>query len=186
MQSELLMRGKSESNGGDSGPMTFGRNGTTLSPMRWERVLRCALLMTIGLMTTVGNVVSVATGQVMLTMNQETEQEPDEAAPPVIKIITPDEKAVTESDHITVSGTVADPLASASGVARITVNGIEATRDVMAGKWMVEQVPLTIGVNTITVSAVDHAGNVGTQTTTVTRRRRAPVLRKRKADAVKS
>lgn len=100
------------------------------------------------------------------------DEPPDDTTPPEIKITTPAKNFVTQDSSITVSGTVADPNASASGVARITVNGKEATRDVMAGTWTISNVALMMGENTITVSAVDNYGNVATEKITVTRRNR--------------
>jgi RHS repeat-associated protein len=93
---------------------------------------------------------------------------PDNTAP-VVNISTPVDNFTTQDATITVSGTFSDPGDYPSGVAHVTVNGIEATRDVSAGTWSAAQIPLAVGNNTVTVIATDAAGNTANKSITVKR-----------------
>lgn len=97
------------------------------------------------------------------------EEPPRDTTPPALSITTPAEGLTTQAETINVSGTVEDPAPYASGVAAVTVNGVEAARDVTAGTWTVAALPLALGANVITARAADAAGNVTTKTVNVTR-----------------
>jgi len=81
---------------------------------------------------------------------------PDTTAP-VVTVSSPADNARTEQGAIVVSGTVDDPGAT------VLVNGL-AVHPTSSGSWSVT-VSLVSGSNTITVSAVDAAGNQGTSVT---------------------
>lgn len=105
-----------------------------------------------------------------LTGETPMQEQTGDTVPPQIEIKTPTANHTTREATINVSGSVFDPNENASGVARVTVNGREAQRDVMEGKWTLSNIELTPGENTITVVAIDHAGNAATKTLKVTRR----------------
>jgi hypothetical protein len=75
--------------------------------------------------------------------------------------------AVTTSASITITGLIDDSRVDtvASGSVQVTVNGMRA--QVTTGRFVAEAVPLLPGRNTITVVAVDGAGNTATTTSTV-------------------
>jgi RHS repeat-associated protein len=81
--------------------------------------------------------------------------------PPVIAITFPPNNSVASSALLQVSGTVTDVL---SGVANVSCNGSAAV--VQSGGFSCS-VTLTPGANTISVLAVDMAGNVATQSIVV-------------------
>lgn len=99
--------------------------------------------------------------------DEKTDREGDTVAPE-ITITSPQDNAAINAATLTVRGTVHDPNANASGVASVTVNGRDATRNVMLGIWTID-LELKSGANEITVQATDHAGNVATKTINVTR-----------------
>lgn len=105
-----------------------------------------------------------------LTGETAMQEQTGDTAPPQIEITTPAANATTREASINVSGSVFDPNENASGVARVTVNGREAQRDVMEGTWTLSNIALAPGENTITVEATDHSGNAATKTLKVTRR----------------
>lgn len=83
-----------------------------------------------------------------------------DTTPPALAITSPADNYVTQAETAAVSGTVSDSEPDASGVAKVTVNGAEAARDVNAGTWAAPSVPLALGDNLITARAFDKAGNV--------------------------
>ncbi|HEX8184522.1 MAG TPA: Ig-like domain-containing protein, partial [Blastocatellia bacterium] len=93
---------------------------------------------------------------------------PADTAPPVVSITSPADNFKTEDGTVPISGTAVDSGANASGVVSVTVNGAAAVFDAQAGTWA-QAAALAVGANTITVRAVDNAGNAATQTITVTR-----------------
>ncbi|HEY0170094.1 MAG TPA: Ig-like domain-containing protein, partial [Pyrinomonadaceae bacterium] len=109
-----------------------------------------------------------------VSINVRREEPPRDTTPPALAITTPSDGLMTKSETVSVSGTAADPAPAASGVASVTVNGVEAARDVLAGTWTVASVPLALGANTITARAADAAGNVSTKALTVTREPTVP------------
>lgn len=111
-----------------------------------------------------------ATAQITVTRQLP----PQDTTPPLLAITSPANNSESQSASITVSGTVSDPGATATGIASVKVNNIDATRDVLAGTWTLAGLPLTIGANTITARAVDNAGNATTVSITVTRRELPP------------
>ncbi|MDQ5844407.1 MAG: PKD domain-containing protein, partial [Acidobacteriota bacterium] len=68
-----------------------------------------------------------------------------------------------------ITGTASDSGSPASGVAHVYVNGIEATFNQTDYTWALQDVPLAMGANEITVRAVDAAGNEKTTTISITR-----------------
>lgn len=97
-----------------------------------------------------------------------TRQQPD-TQPPALTITTPANNSTTQAASITVSGTAVDSGANASGVASVTVNGTAAALNTQNGAWSLANFALSVGTNTITVRAVDNAGNAVTASVTVTR-----------------
>jgi RHS repeat-associated protein len=93
--------------------------------------------------------------------------EADTTAPTIV-INTPVNNSETNNATVSVSGTASDPGANASGVASVAVNGQNA--NFSNGNWSISSVSLNIGANTLTVRAVDVAGNAATSVLTVIRR----------------
>jgi hypothetical protein len=90
-----------------------------------------------------------------------------DTTPPRITIDAAAAEAVTTSASVTITGLIDDSRVDtvASGSLQVTVNGIRA--QVTTGRFVAEAVPLLPGRNTITVVAVDGAGNTATTTSTV-------------------
>jgi RHS repeat-associated protein len=92
-----------------------------------------------------------------------------DVTPPVLAITAPAAGQVTKENAIPVSGTVTDQTAT-----RVTVNGAETVR---TGDVWSATLPLpTEGSNTVTVHAVDAAGNATDSVRTVIRDTEAPVM----------
>ncbi|MEA2163766.1 MAG: hypothetical protein QOK37_1893 [Thermoanaerobaculia bacterium] len=85
-----------------------------------------------------------------------------DTTPPVVRITSPANDAVIHANQADVRGTV-----SGGDIARFTVGGI-VTTPAGDGSFSVS-VPVESGINTITASAVDRAGNSGSDVVTVTR-----------------
>ncbi len=85
-----------------------------------------------------------------------------DTTPPIVRITAPANSAVIHADHADVHGTV-----SGSDIARLTVGGI-ATTPAGDGSFSTT-VPLESGPNVIAATAVDRAGNSGSDVVTVTR-----------------
>jgi RHS repeat-associated protein len=98
-----------------------------------------------------------------------TRQPPADTTAPTLAITSPANNSTTQSATISLSGTVSDAGQYASGVAQVTVNGTAATVNAAAGTWTINDFPLVVGVNQITVRGVDNAGNATVQTLNVTR-----------------
>lgn len=96
-----------------------------------------------------------------------TRDEPDTTAPTIV-IISPTNNFETNETTININGTANDLGTNASGVQSVSVNGQAAAFN--SGNWSFNNVSLNIGANTITVRAVDVAGNEATETVTVIRR----------------
>lgn len=93
---------------------------------------------------------------------------PQDTTPPTVTITSPENNFTTEASSITVSGTVSDTGANATGVAQVTVNGAPATLNLP--DWTIPNVSLSLGSNVISVVATDNAGNTSAPATiTVTR-----------------
>ncbi|HEX6369730.1 MAG TPA: colicin E5-related ribonuclease [Longimicrobium sp.] len=88
---------------------------------------------------------------------------------PAVFLTAPADGAVTRDSVVTVSGTVADRT-----LAGVNVNGIPVTPD--AGGGFTAQVPVTEGVNFVSVTATDRAGNASTVSRQVTRDTQAPII----------
>lgn len=78
---------------------------------------------------------------------------------PTVAITSPGNNSTTEADTITVSGTMSDTGAGASGVAQVMVNGVPALLNVPAGTWSLTNFPVGLGNNSIAAIAKDNAGN---------------------------
>jgi hypothetical protein len=88
-----------------------------------------------------------------------------DATPPVLTITSPASGAFTTFSTATVTGAATD---ATSGVASVTVNGVAATSSNSFAQWSAAA-PLSLGANSITVSARDNAQPTGnTSSTTVT------------------
>ncbi len=87
---------------------------------------------------------------------------------PYMTITYPAEGAVVYSPTIAVGGLVNDIVRGTVSAtqANVTANGIQGT--VNNRSYVVDNVPLTPGLNTITVNGSDQVGNVGTTSVTVT------------------
>lgn len=84
---------------------------------------------------------------------------------PIVRIDSPKDGAISPNDRIPVTGLVND-IVNGGVKAVVKVNGIEAS--VGDGTFMVPEVPLVRGPNTIEVVATDAVGNVGRHTISVT------------------
>lgn len=98
-----------------------------------------------------------------------TRQQPPDMQAPILNITAPADNTTTQAETVDVVGTVSDPGVNASGVASVTVNNVAANLNASNGSWIRQTVPLTVGVNTITVRATDGAGNPAQQSITITR-----------------
>ena len=85
-----------------------------------------------------------------------------DTTPPVVRITSPANDAVIHANQADVRGTV-----SGGDIARFTVGGV-VTTPAGDGSFSVS-VPMESGINTITASAVDRAGNSGSDVVSVTR-----------------
>ena len=85
----------------------------------------------------------------------------EDQTPPVVTITDPLDGVEITSATITVNGIIDDPTAS------VAVNGVAGT--VVNGTYSVVNVPLQEGLNTLTATATDPAGNEGTASVVVTR-----------------
>ncbi|MEA2203723.1 MAG: hypothetical protein QOE77_499 [Blastocatellia bacterium] len=92
----------------------------------------------------------------------------DNTAPSIV-IAAPADNAKTSNDTIAVSGTALDSGLSATGVAHVYVNELEATFNTADSTWSIVALPLLIGSNEVKVRAVDGAGNQSTASVTITR-----------------
>ena len=84
-----------------------------------------------------------------------------DTTPPVVKITSPANSAIVHADHVTVNGTV-----SGGDIARVTVAGIAVT--LAADGTFTISIPLENGPNVITATALDRAGNSGSDTVSIT------------------
>ncbi len=80
--------------------------------------------------------------------------------PPVVTITDPANLSIFNTNLITASGIVDDKTAT------VEVNGVAVV--VTGETFTAHGVPLVLGVNTLTATATDPAGNVGTATIQVT------------------
>jgi len=76
-----------------------------------------------------------------------------DATAPSISISSPSNNANTDNGTVSVSGSVSD---TASGVQSVTINGVTAT---LSGANYSASVPVSNGLNTLTATATDNAGN---------------------------
>ena len=81
--------------------------------------------------------------------------------PPAVSISSPVTGAIVNTSTVSVSGSVSDSL---SGLAKVTCNGLAAT---ITGSSFTCSQSLAAGTNTISVQAIDVAGNSTSATTTV-------------------
>ena len=84
---------------------------------------------------------------------------------PIVRIDSPRDGFVSVVNTITVAGKVND-IVNGGTEARVAVNGLEAT--VANGAFMLMDLPLVRGPNTIDAVATDAVGNVGTHSIQVT------------------
>ena len=94
-----------------------------------------------------------------------------DAAAPSLVISSHTSGQTVTSSTITVSGTASDSGRGGNGISRVTVNGSTASGGTSTGNdtanWS-RSVTLSGGLNTVTVVAVDGAGNARTQSTSIT------------------
>ena len=88
--------------------------------------------------------------------------------PPTVTIESPEEGAVSTVETVTVSGRIDDIVVGTvnGNQARVTVNGVPA--QVANRSFVAADVPLTVGANTITATAVDRLGNSASTSVSVT------------------
>jgi len=91
-----------------------------------------------------------------------------DTVPPVVQITAPQQNAIVSTPSITVNGTVNEAITS------VYVNNTLAT--ISGNRYSASSISLVEGVNTITVSAVDEAGNSGMATVTVNLDTAPPVV----------
>jgi len=84
---------------------------------------------------------------------------------PIVSIDSPSDGFVSVNDSIAVTGKVND-IVNGGTEARVIVNGVEAT--VAGGAFMVMDIPLVRGSNTINAVATDAVGNEGSRIISVT------------------
>lgn len=102
------------------------------------------------------------TSQVVATVQRDV-------TAPVVAIVSPAQGIVTKNEQASVSGTVSDAHAT-----RVSVNGVAmgVSNGTFAGA-----VPLDVeGVNTLTATAIDAAGNSADAVATITRDTQSPVI----------
>ncbi|CAG0942067.1 partial Alpha-agarase, partial [Anaerolineae bacterium] len=87
------------------------------------------------------------------------ENDTSDVTAPHITITNPDDSSVLSASPITVTGTIDDDTAA------VEVNGIVAT--LSGGTFTATGVPLTEGLNTLTATATDPAGNASTSSVQV-------------------
>lgn len=95
-------------------------------------------------------------------------QPPTSTSGPTVAITTPDAEQVdTTDDVMNLSGTAS----SDAGVTSVTWTSDQGHTGTAAGtdSWTVEQIPLALGTNTITVSATDGAGDTSADTIVINR-----------------
>ncbi len=93
---------------------------------------------------------------------------PSDATGPTLTLAGPAEGSAQTADQIAVGGTVSDP----SGIVSLTVNGAPLSTTAIGG--FSTSIAASIGANTVTVRALDGAGNSASAIRTLTRV--APVL----------
>lgn len=90
--------------------------------------------------------------------------------PPGLSIASPASGSVTGADQVTVVGSVAD-------IAPVTVLVDRIAATVAGGRFMAQGVPLVVGLNALTVTAVDAAGNSRDAAVFVRRETSAPAVK---------
>jgi RHS repeat-associated protein len=113
----------------------------------------------------VDNAGNQSTAQITVTRQAA----PVDNTPPSVNISAPANNSTTTNATTAVSGTATDTGANASGVAAVTVNGTAAQLNAQTGAWSLASFALNVGANTLTVRAVDNAGNAATASVVVTR-----------------
>jgi hypothetical protein len=98
-----------------------------------------------------------------------------DSAPPELSISSHTNNQIVTATAITVTGTAADTGTATTGVSTVTVNGSAATFNSATGSWS-RNVSLAIGANTVTVVAIDGAGNQTTQQITIVSDTAAPTI----------
>lgn len=87
---------------------------------------------------------------------------------PVVTVENINDGNTTSAASVTVKGTVKDGTTSISDMVTLTVGGKAVTADAN-GNWSTTVAVDQLGANTVTASATDLAGNMGTASLTVTR-----------------
>ena len=85
--------------------------------------------------------------------------------PPTLSITSPQNNSVTTGTAISMQGTASDN----EGISQVLVNNTQANYFPADNTWNLENFPLNLGANQITVKAIDNAGNQTTQSITITR-----------------
>jgi len=88
---------------------------------------------------------------------------------PVVSITAPTDGSTTTDSQIIVRGLASDSGTQASGIARVSVNGLDAVYDEGSGSWAIANIPLAPGSNALIAEASDAAGNLSTAQITITR-----------------
>jgi RHS repeat-associated protein len=107
-------------------------------------------------------------GNIATSVVTVTREAIPDTTPPTLVVTSPTNNSTTQTETITVSGTVTDSGGTTpSGVANVKVNGVTAT--LTGESWTLADVALSIGSNTITITATDIAGNTANTTIIVIR-----------------
>jgi YD repeat-containing protein len=88
---------------------------------------------------------------------------------PSVTITSPSNGTIILDASIPLAGHSSDGGSDSSGISRVTVNGTDATLDLISGNWNLTALPLAVGTNTITATTFDRAGNQASSQITVTR-----------------
>ncbi|MET0752082.1 MAG: PKD domain-containing protein [Pyrinomonadaceae bacterium] len=107
----------------------------------------------------IANYLNINNGQIIASTSAA------DTTSPTLNITAPANNSTTASATVNVSGTASD----ASGITSVMVNNSAASYNASTGAWSFANLNLNLGSNTITVKATDGAGNITTQTVTVTR-----------------
>lgn len=94
---------------------------------------------------------------------------------PILTIVGPFDRSITSANRIDIVGTVSDPVRSYLSAtlpairAENSLNGVSVPGTVESDSFLIENLPLEVGDNEISVVAVDQLGNPRTRSIHVTR-----------------
>ncbi|MGH9765330.1 MAG: beta strand repeat-containing protein, partial [Blastocatellia bacterium] len=123
--------------------------------------------------TATDNAGNTSTASITVTRNPVP---PPDTTPPTVTITSPADGSQTIDSTITVTGTAIDPGPVSTGVASVTVNGVNAVYDGGSHIFTAANIALVNGDNPLSIQASDNAQppNVSTTQIHVTRRTLSP------------